>query len=63
VLSFRAETLAFAFANDKVSRCEHDDSECFTETALNDSASNEMQAQVFAGVDLLWPLLTQSRIR
>jgi hypothetical protein len=43
--------LAFAFANDKVSRCEHDDSECFTETALNHSASKEMQAQVLAGVN------------
>jgi hypothetical protein len=50
-LSFRAKTLAFTFANDKVSRCEHDDSECFTETALNHSASKEMQAQVLAGVN------------
>jgi hypothetical protein len=50
-LSFRAKTLAFTFANDKVSRCEHDDSECFTETALNYSASKEMQAQVLAGVN------------
>jgi hypothetical protein len=50
-LSFRAKTLAFTFANDKVSRCEHDDSECFTETALNYSASNQMQAQVLAGVN------------
>jgi hypothetical protein len=50
-LSFRAKTLAFTFANDKVSRCEHDDSECFTETALNHSASKEMQAQVLVGVN------------
>jgi len=50
-LSFRAKTLAFTFANDKVSRCEHDDSECFTETALDHSASKEMQAQVLAGVN------------
>jgi hypothetical protein len=50
-LSFRAKTLAFTFANDKVSRCEHDDSECFTETTLNHSASKEMQAQVLAGVN------------
>jgi hypothetical protein len=50
-LSFRAKTLAFTFANDKVSRCEHDDSECFTETALNHSASKEMQAQVLAEVN------------
>jgi len=50
-LSFRAKTLAFTFANDKVSKCEHDDSECFTETALNHSASKEMQAQVLAGVN------------
>jgi hypothetical protein len=50
-LSFRAKTLAFTFANDKVSRCEHDDSECFTETALNHSASKEMQARVLAGVN------------
>jgi hypothetical protein len=50
-LSFRAKTLAFTFADDKVSRCEHDDSECFTETALNYSASKEMQAQIFAGVN------------
>jgi predicted HicB family RNase H-like nuclease len=49
--SFRAKTLAFTFANDKVSRCEHDDSECFTETALNHSASKEMQAQVLTGVN------------
>jgi hypothetical protein len=51
-LSFRAKTLAFTFANDKVSRCERDDSECFTETPLNHSASKEMQAQVLAGVNL-----------
>jgi hypothetical protein len=50
-LSFRAKTLAFAFANDKVSRCEHDDSECFTETAPHHSASKEMQAQVLVGVN------------
>ncbi len=50
-LSFRAKTSAFTFANEKVSTCEHDDSEYFTETALNHSASNEMQAQVLAGVN------------
>jgi hypothetical protein len=49
-LSFHAKTSAFTFANEKVSAREHDDSECFTKTALNDSASKEMQAQVLAGV-------------
>jgi hypothetical protein len=50
-LSFHAKTLAFTFANGKVSRCEHDDSECFTETAFNHLASNQMQAQVLTGVN------------
>jgi hypothetical protein len=50
-LSFRAKTSAFAFVNEKVSASEHDDSECFTKTALNDPTSNEMQAQVLAGVN------------
>ena len=49
-MSFRAKTSAFPFANEKVSMREHDDSECFTRTTLNDSASNEMQVQVLAGV-------------
>ena len=49
-MSFRAKTSAFPFANEKVSTREHDDSECFTRTTLNDSASNEMQVQVLAGV-------------
>jgi len=49
-VSFRAKTSAFPFANEKVSTREHDDSECFTRTTLNDSASNEMQVQVLAGV-------------
>jgi hypothetical protein len=49
--AFSWENLAFAFVNEKVSACEHDDSECLTRTALNDSASNEMQAQVLAEVN------------
>jgi hypothetical protein len=48
---FSRENLAFTFVNEKVSACEHDDSECFTETDLNHSASKEMQAQVLAGVN------------
>ena len=35
----------------KVSVREPDDSECFTKTALNFSASNEMQAHILAGVN------------
>ena len=48
--AFRAKTFAFAFATGEVSTGEHDDSERLTKTALDDRASNEMQAQVLAGV-------------
>lgn len=48
---FSRENSAFTLVNGKVSTRKHDDSECFTRTILNDPASNEMQAQVLAGVN------------
>jgi hypothetical protein len=50
-LSFRAKTLAFTFVNEKVCICEPDDSEAFTKIACSSPASNEMQAQLLAGVN------------
>jgi len=41
----------FAFVNEKVSACKHDDSAAFTRTDRGSRASNEMQAQVLAGVN------------